>query len=229
MRLARRRTRARRARQRILAKIGLTASDLRCGGDEPLANNCSGKHAGILALAQVLDAPIEGYLDPDHPAQQMILTFCARVFGEALGPDRLATDGCGFRRSRSRCAPVRAPSRAWRAQESLDDDHDRAVLRRVHDAMVRHPWFVGGTGRFDTDLMTAAPGILAKVGAEGVHGSASGRGRHRSAAQGRRRRAPGDRTGGRGAARKLGAIDAGTVATLASHARPAVHNLPVCK
>src|ERR1700736_6043053 len=36
--------------------------------------------------------------------------------------------------------------------------------------MPAEPWYVGGTGRFDTDLMRATAGrIVGKAGAEGVH------------------------------------------------------------
>ncbi|MBD3292906.1 MAG: asparaginase, partial [Armatimonadia bacterium] len=74
----------------ILEKLGLSESELNCGahwpgdteernrlireGEEPsqLHNNCSGKHAGMLATARALDAPTEGYLDFEHPVQRMI-------------------------------------------------------------------------------------------------------------------------------------------------------------
>lgn len=209
----------------IPAKIGATPDDLRCGGDPPLRNNCSGKHAGILALTQLLGAPFEGYLDPEHPAQQTILAFCARIFGEPLGPERLAIDGCGIPNF---AVTLRSGARAFARlarPESLDDNHDRAVLQRVGDAMARHPWFVGGTQRFDTDLMTVAPAILAKVGAEGVHGTAAGAaglGLMLKVVDGARRAAAPAATA---LLRHIGAIDARAVEALASHARPAVHNV----
>jgi L-asparaginase II len=39
----------------------------------------------------------------------------------------------------------------------------------VADAMRAHPWLVAGTGREDTGLMQGLPGLLTKVGADGVH------------------------------------------------------------
>jgi L-asparaginase II len=161
----------------ILAKIGASPDDLQCGvqaGREPsaLANNCSGKHAGILALAQLRGEPFAGYLDRDHPAQREILAFCERTFGERFGPGRLAVDGCGIPVF---ATPLATAARTFARFATLDGfaPDDRDALRTVREAMAAHPWVVGGTGRFDTDLMVAAGGtIVAKGGAEGVHAAA---------------------------------------------------------
>ena len=81
----------------ILAKIGATVDDLQCGGmPDALHNNCSGKHAGILALAKLRGEPFAGYLDAAHPVQREILAFCERVFDDRFTPDRIAIDGCGI-------------------------------------------------------------------------------------------------------------------------------------
>ena len=67
----------------LLEKIGASVDDLQCGtpagAPSALSNNCSGKHAGILALARVLDAPLASYLDVEHPAQQAILAFAEQT------------------------------------------------------------------------------------------------------------------------------------------------------
>jgi L-asparaginase II len=161
----------------ILAKIGASVDDLQCGvqaGREPtpLGNNCSGKHAGILALARLRGVPLAGYLDAAHPAQREVLSCCERVFADRFTPDRIGVDGCGI--------PVFATSLATAARTFARlgtlhgfADGDARALRTVRDAMLAQPWIVAGTGRFDTDLMRAVPGtILAKGGAEGVHASA---------------------------------------------------------
>lgn len=157
----------------ILAKIGATVDDLQCGGaPNALHNNCSGKHAGILALARLRGEPFEGYLDAAHPVQREILGFCERVFDDRFTPDRIAVDGCGI--------PVFATTLARAARGFARfatlrgfDDADRHALLAVRDAMAGDPWMVSGTGRFDTDLMQATGGaIVAKGGAEGVHASA---------------------------------------------------------
>jgi len=157
----------------ILAKIGARESDLQCGGTpSPVHNNCSGKHAGILALATLRGESFAGYLDVAHPVEREILALCERVFGETFGPDRLAVDGCGI--------PVFATSLANAARGFARfatlrglDAADAAALRTVRDAMIAHPWMVSGTGRFDSELMENTGGtIAAKGGAEGVHASA---------------------------------------------------------
>ena len=81
----------------ILAKIGATEADLRCGGKpSALHNNCSGKHAGILALAKLRGVPFDGYLEATHPVQREILAFCERAFDDRFTPDRIGVDGCGI-------------------------------------------------------------------------------------------------------------------------------------
>lgn len=157
----------------ILEKIGLDESALRCGAPPSrtvLENTCSGKHAGILALCRTIDADIRTYLEPENPAQQRILALCARLVGEEAAMLPIAVDGCGI--------PIFATSlrnagRAFARLASLDDVHeeDARALRIVRDAMLAHPWYVGGTDDFDTRLMEVAQGnILAKTGVEGTFG-----------------------------------------------------------
>ena len=174
----------------MLERIGASVDDLQCGahppayesaakalaerGEQPSAlhSNCSGKHAGILALARVLDAPLEGYLEPGHPAERAILEFCERITGETFGEDRLGVDGCGI--------PVYATSlrnaaRSFARFATLEDveDDDAGPLARVAGAIAAEPWYLAGTGRFDTDLVRATGGrVIGKAGAEGVHGDA---------------------------------------------------------
>lgn len=174
----------------MLQKAGLSERALRCGvhapthgpsaealcvaGQLPTAihNNCSGKHAGIMALALALGASADGYLAVDHPAQIEILRVCAALLDIPQNTLVIGVDGCGI--------PVIAVSLKVAAAfyARLGDlarfpSELAPALRRVRDAMVAHPDYVAGTNRFDTDLMTAARGqILAKGGAEGYHGSA---------------------------------------------------------
>jgi L-asparaginase II len=213
----------------ILAKIGASESDLQCGIQQPgttqLHHNCSGKHAGILALARMLDAPLASYLAVDHPAERAVLALCERAFDEHFGADRIGVDGCGI--------PVialslrRAAIGFARLATLRDlDDGDRAALATVRDAMMAHPWYVAGTGQFDTDLMRAAHGsIVAKIGAEGVHAAGlldAGLGAVLKVIDGARRAvAPAaiaiyDR---------LGALDADARTALAPHARVPVTNV----
>jgi L-asparaginase II len=175
----------------ILSKAGLNESALRCGAHaptyqpaadalclagelpKPIHNNCSGKHAGILALALQLHADPDGYLSPDHPAQREILRVCAALLSVKPQILVIGVDGCGI--------PVIAVALKTAAyfyarlgDPSLFPSELASALGRVRNAMIAYPQFVAGTNRFDTDLMIATrPKVLAKGGAEGYHGSAA--------------------------------------------------------
>jgi L-asparaginase II len=134
------------------------AAHLRAGGGkDALHQNCSGKHAAMLATCVVNGWPTETYREPGHPLQVAI-----RATVEELTSERVvatAVDGCG--------APLFATSLAGLARGF-------AVLApgAVADAMRAHPELVGGTGRDVTDVMRAVPGLVAKDGAEGVYTAA---------------------------------------------------------
>ncbi|MDX2032458.1 MAG: asparaginase [Blastocatellia bacterium] len=173
----------------ILEKIGLDELALQCGAHTPfdeaaakrlraegrpataLHNNCSGKHAGMLAFARHIGAPIETYLDPEHAIQRRIREALARF--AAVPPEEIAiaVDGCS--------APVFGVSLTAMARSyaqlvgvrHTDIEADpAAAAAQVVDAMLAFPEMIGGTRRrLDTDLMRIARGrIIAKVGAEGV-------------------------------------------------------------
>ncbi len=174
----------------MLRKIGLPETALACGAHppydpasaealaregvdfSPIHNNCSGKHAGILALCTVLGADAAGYREPNNPAQQRILGLCARACGQSVEELPLGIDGCGIPVF---ATPLRNAARAFARFGALDgfDARDAAALQVVRDAMIAYPQYVAGTGEFDTALMRAGAGrIAAKSGAEGVHGLA---------------------------------------------------------
>ncbi|MGE5441714.1 MAG: asparaginase [Bacteroidota bacterium] len=169
-----------------LARLGRREEDLICGphppisreaaealiriGREPspLHNNCSGKHLGFLTLAMHLGAPLKDYGHPEHPVQREVRRVLSEMGGTDLASAPVAGDGCG---APVVAMPLVAIARAF-ALLAAPDDLPRAratAARRVVSAMTAHPYFVGGTGRFDT-LVTerAAGGILVKGGAEGV-------------------------------------------------------------
>jgi L-asparaginase II len=210
----------------ILQKIGASAADLQCGGTpNALHNNCSGKHAGILALARLRGEPFDGYLDAAHPAQREILALCERVFDDRFTPDRLGVDGCGI--------PVFATTLARAARGFARfatlrgfDDADARALRTVRDAMTGHPWMVAGTGKFDTALMEATGGaIVAKTGAEGVHATAvpaRGVGLVVKVVDGAMRAAP---PAAIALLRGLGAIDEAVAAQLPQHTNAPIRNV----
>ena len=161
-----------------------------------LAMNCSGKHAAMLSACVAAGWPTESYLERDHPLQQAIESRLGEAAGEKVSA--VVVDGCG--------APQHALSLTGLARGvlSLVDAPEGSRDRSVADAMRAHPWLVAGTGREDTDLMSAVPGLLTKVGADGVHVAALP-GCRCGGLQARRRRRPGpDADARRGAAAARG-------------------------
>lgn len=175
----------------ILAKAGVPESALGCGGhyafdpeeaerqrhetDRPLPiwSNCSGKHALMLATAKHLHLPLDSYLDPAHPVQVTIRRHIALLGGLDERAVRVGVDGCSAPAFAVPLGAVAIAMARLGAPDDLPDDVAEAA-RRVGAAMHAHPDMVGGPGRFDTDLMaTSRAVLLAKAGAEGVHGVAA--------------------------------------------------------
>ncbi|WP_405429312.1 asparaginase [Micromonospora sp. NBC_00617] len=162
----------------LLDRAGLDASALHCPPDLPLGAaareavlragggpsrvqmNCSGKHSGMLLTCEAAGWPRDGYWRPEHPLQQGLRAAIEEFTGEQAAA--VGVDGCG--------APVLAVSLTGLAGAFLRlvDAEPGSVPRRVADAMRAYPEIVGGTQADDTRLMRGVPGLLAKVGAEGV-------------------------------------------------------------
>lgn len=172
----------------MLAAAGLTEADLQNTPDLPydpderdvwiaagraarsLAQNCSGKHAAMLATCRVNGWDIATYRDPRHPLQQLMAQTIADLAGEPVAA--MAVDGCG--------APVMAISlaglaRAFGRVAAADPGTHEG---RVADAIRQHPEYLGGTRRDVTALIQGTQGVIAKDGAEAVYavGLADGRG-----------------------------------------------------
>jgi L-asparaginase II len=147
------------------------ASALRREMSEPLAlfNNCSGKHAGMLAAARALGAPLETYLEPSHPVQERIRVAIAEFSGAGPQQVRYGVDGCS---APNAAVPLTAMARSFAALVRSSDELPGSVVA----AMTTHPFLVGGTDRFDTRLMEVTNGrLLAKGGAAGAHCTADRR------------------------------------------------------
>jgi L-asparaginase II len=148
----------------LLVRAQATEDDLELGPQEGrpperVHNNCSGNHAGMLALCRARGWPTQGYRLPEHPVQQA----CRDVHAEAAEVDsgemETGTDGCGivtFALSLERMA------HGFSRLESLPGGG------RVATAMRARPDLVGGPDGADFLLMRGAPGWLAKGGAEGL-------------------------------------------------------------
>jgi L-asparaginase II len=173
----------------MLKKIGLGPEALKCGvhepysaeaaaelrarGEEPnvLHNNCSGKHAGMLAVALHLGASIDNYDSPESPVQKAIADVMSKFSDVAVTDMAVGIDGCG--------APifgitVKAMALAYARLVSVPagfDNTTRAACERVVSVMTAYPELIGGTSeRLDTEVMRAARGrVVSKVGADGVY------------------------------------------------------------
>lgn len=130
------------------------------GGPRRMQMNCSGKHTGMLLTCLAAGWPLDGYWRPEHPLQQRLTVAVEEFTGERAAA--VGVDGCG--------APVLAVSLTGlaRAYLRLVSAETGTVERTVADAMRAYPELVGGTRADDTRLMRGVPGLLAKVGAEGV-------------------------------------------------------------
>lgn len=129
-------------------------------GPTQLAQNCSGKHAALLATCVHNGWPVESYLGAEHPLAALIRATVEDLTGETI--TAVSTDGCGTEVfGLSLIGMARAFARMTTAQPGTPE-------RRVADAMRARPDMVAGHGRDVTALMQAVPGILAKDGFEGI-------------------------------------------------------------
>ena len=240
--------------QSVLRRAGISQSALACGsegmpldratflrlaGDRerpgPIRHMCSGYHAAFLLLSKFRGWPIDGYWRDEHPSQAAAREAVSRVF--RVRPDRLVTaiDNCGVA---TYAFPLVEVARAFALLAEPAAASDPRVelapaLGRVRDAILAAPEMVGGTReRLDTAVMKAVPGgLIAKGGAEGLHGLAilpGTRGRVTPAAGLAIAIEDGDPLGRAGWAvavevlRQVGALDAAALDTLDAFRRPRV-------
>lgn len=171
---------------RMLEKIGLSESDLRCGthlpfneaeshrmiasGEKPtqLHNNCSGKHAAMLGLAIHIGADIGSYDLPSNPVQQAILECVSDFTATPVDQIAIGIDGCAAPNFAVPLAAMAGSFVSLITPSNFPDPTQKACSRIV-SAMLRFPELIGGTNRLDTMIMQAAPGkLISKVGADGV-------------------------------------------------------------
>jgi len=180
----------------MLQKIGLEPSALKCGVHDPfsvaetrklrelgqpasvLQNNCSGKHAGMLALALQLGAETGSYDEPRNPVQVAIQKTVAGFCDCSDEKLAVGVDGCGvpvfgmpITSMALMYARLVSPSNPQANSATNVDEQTADACRRIVKAMANHPELIGGTTeRLDTEIMRAAKGrLISKVGAEGVY------------------------------------------------------------
>ncbi|MES2560581.1 MAG: asparaginase [Bacteroidota bacterium] len=170
----------------ILQKIGLGKDALNCGPQYPsskrdanmlikanqkphhIHNNCSGKHAGMLAACVLMGWPTENYIDPEHPLQQAIMDACSLMYEYPKEQMVTALDGCS---APIFSVPVYNQALGYKnlvSHSRLPEDVQQAC-KTIVEALSSYPFMVAGTGRYCTDMMRiTAPRIIGKTGAEGI-------------------------------------------------------------
>lgn len=173
----------------MLAKAGLEAGLLDCGlhrplghqaaqalaqaGEKPttLHNACAGKHAAMLVVCAAQGWPTQGYLEPGHPVQKLVLGAVARFTAYPAEQIGVGVDDCGVPTYR---LPLVALAGAYArlaapAEAGLESPWAEAA-EQIMAACLAHPEMIAGPGRICTRLMQAAPGaFLAKTGSEGTY------------------------------------------------------------
>ena len=147
----------------LLAAAPAAEHELECGpaGEPPerIKHNCSGKHAGMLAVCIARGWETQGYRLADHPLQQALLAEVADAAEVMPASMPTAVDGCGVL---TFALPLERMAHAFSRLVRLEGG------RRVTAAMRARPELIRGIGAADTDLMRALPGWIAKGGAEGL-------------------------------------------------------------
>lgn len=168
--------------ERLLDRYGFAEDDLACPPDLPMDEkaragvinrgegpakrfmNCSGKHAAMLATCVLNGWPTIGYTDAGHPLQQAVAAQVIAMTGE---PETdLGIDGCGLP-----IVPVALVNLA-RAFATLVTSAAGTPERRIADVLRDRPWVISGTNGPDLLAMRAVPGLVCKIGADGVHAGA---------------------------------------------------------
>ena len=150
----------------ILWRADLDPTTLQCpiphGKSSPLEYNCSGKHAGMLAVCQQRHWPLNNYLERKHPVQQLIIGKVAELLRMPAEEFLTAHDDCGAPTYLMQLGQMASLYALLAASNNLD-------MERIVRAMTHHPALVAGEGEFDTELMRLTPGeLVSKAGAEGV-------------------------------------------------------------
>lgn len=170
----------------ILQKIDLDKENLKCGPQYPTSkrdadelikrsekphhihNNCSGKHAGMLALCKLLNYEIEDYLNPNHPIQKLILQYVEEMYEYSKDKMVTALDGCS---APIYSIPVYNQALAFKNLVATDSytPERKLACKTIVEAISTYPFMVAGSKRYCSDMMKICGSrIIGKTGAEGV-------------------------------------------------------------
>jgi len=150
----------------ILWRSDIEASLLQCpipeGKSSRLQYNCSGKHAGMLAVCQQRHWPLNTYLQHNHPVQQLIFGKVAELLRMPAAEFIHAHDDCGAPTYLLQLGQMASLYAQLASGQNLE-------MERIVRAMTHHPTMIAGEGEFDTELMRLTEGeLVSKAGAEGV-------------------------------------------------------------
>lgn len=170
----------------LLTKAGIDEEALLCGGHWPLFlsagremaknnqtphnihNNCSGKHAGMLATAKHLGEPLEDYVNREHPVQKRVEAIISEFCESDLVSVPCGTDGCSVP---TWAIPLKAMALGFSKFSKTSEENNlwASSCRSIIRAAKNSPFLVAGSERFCTRIMTEIPRLFAKTGAEGVY------------------------------------------------------------
>lgn len=172
----------------ILKRLGRNESVLKCGThipyDEesyiqlirnsekltPLYNNCSGKHAGMVATAIHMNEDVDTYYQLEHPVQQRILKTISKMTKYPIDEIKIGIDGCGVPSFQIPLKNLALGFARLVSHEKLETQSMKDAAEKIVDAMVTFPEMIGGKNRYCTELMQAFDKrIVGKEGAEAVY------------------------------------------------------------
>ncbi|MGD1914550.1 MAG: asparaginase [Rivularia sp. (in: cyanobacteria)] len=150
----------------ILWRADIDPTVLQCpvpqGRRSSLEYNCSGKHAGMLAVCQQCNWSLANYLERKHPVQQLVLNKVSELLRMPAAEFISAHDDCGVPTYLMQLCQIATLYARLSSGNSLD-------MERIVRAMTHHPLMLAGEGKFDTELMRLTPGeLISKSGAEGL-------------------------------------------------------------
>lgn len=164
--------------EQFMHKYNIKLSDLKCGIHSPLDesernqlikkglspnqlhNNCSGKHLGMLALCKTKHWNIKSYTNTNHPLQKHIISIIKNL--SETKTIITGIDGCSV--------PTFSLSIINIAKLfSNFTNPENNNYKKIVSAITTNPFFIGGTGHIDTEIIKCSKGrLIAKCGAEGI-------------------------------------------------------------
>jgi L-asparaginase II len=170
----------------ILEKAGLEKDLLKCKGHAPfnkeqakavgqnytaLHDNCSGKHSGALAACKHMGWDLGTYIEPDHPLTKEIVGSISQLTGLEKKEIHIGSDGCDIPNF---AIPIDKMAQLFALLLETGDGPLTPSLERIGSSMMKNPFMVAGTDRFDTVIMNDFSGtVLSKAGAVGLQAVAA--------------------------------------------------------